>query len=652
MKKNFFRELILFRALKVLIGIARVIPISSLLFAGRFFGAVFFYLNTKRRRIGYANLKRVFAKKIQGPRLRAILKETYANIGMSFFEVLKIPQMNRRYVEKYVFFNTETRFQETFTRPTGAIFATAHFGNWEIANIASALRGRPITVLARTQKMSLFNDLLNRYRASKGCTVITKGFATRRLAETLKHGGVIGMLGDQDAGKKSPMIDLFSIPTSTPRGIAEFSLAFNAPITPAFMVRTRGPYHELAFAPTIMPPAHYESKDEATKHLLREFNKALEQFVTRYPSQWLWMHKRWKSSPYKKIVILDDGKAGHRAQSQAVAELLAKKRASQGVAPQHTVVEEIPIRYKNALCRRLAGVLAPCARLYPQGFMYALKPFLEARSYEAFAHTYADIVISCGASSAPCNLVLKKECLARSICVMKPQGTALGDYDLCIIPAHDRPPRRGNIVETDCVPLRAPKEDSREEIKKIFSLPKEKTIGVLLGGPNAYYAMRAEEMKAFFDELISVAESRGAGLFITTSRRTPEAIVKLAQERFSSKKCVKLLVIANERNIPGIVNAIVTHAHTVVVTQDSVSMISEAVGLQNAVIVHRLTARKRLFNRVNKFERFLENLSRKGYVSIAPEGRLAAVYNSFSCRTAGEVLRDNERIEKALDRVL
>ncbi len=647
MKKNSFKESLLYWLLKLSIACARYVPIGVLLFFARLAGRVLFYAFARRRRIGYANLKRALGKEYDARALRMILQATYMNMSMSFFEVLKIPQIDARYIKKYVTMETEEKFARYTDGTKGLIFATGHFGNWEIASILCALRGHPLTALVRMQKLTRVNELLNQYRESKGCRIASKGFAVRKLAYALKDNGLIGILGDQDAGKKSPMINLFGTPVSTPRGLAELSIAFKVPVVPAFIARTHGPYHTLTLGDPILGYAHAD-KEKATHDILTEFNAALERMVRRHPSQWLWMHKRWKSSPYRKIVILDDGKAGHLHQSQAIAQLAQKKRAADGVAEAHTSIEVVPVCYKNRATQLLARL---CFYFHRQGHRGIAKLALTKDSYERFARTYADIIISCGSASIPFSIILKKECLAKNICVMKPQGVSISLFDLCVIPAHDHMRAHKSVVITQGVPLREADSEVSRETLEVLRASGTRRIGVLVGGENSRYAMSVDYMRRFFCGLVGYARAHGYTLALTTSRRTPQAIAALMREVCGAYERTTLLVIANEKNIPGVVEAIIAESEVVVVTQDSVSMIAQALAARHPAVVCALERKKEWWSRPSKFEAFVDDMHARGCVKKAgPEDLADVLRDAAAGAPQGQrVIRDDrERIIKAL----
>ena len=181
MKKNSLADYLLYYLVKALSFLFRLIPVSLALLIARRLGVISMYFSSKRRGIAYANLKSAFSGRYTPKELKAILKKAYANIGQGLIEVFLLPKIDEAYLKQYISFEDFHFADEAFKRGKGLIFLTAHFGNWEVGNVALPLKGFSFKVIAREQKPYLLNKLLNRYRQSKGCKVLSKGLAILSL---------------------------------------------------------------------------------------------------------------------------------------------------------------------------------------------------------------------------------------------------------------------------------------------------------------------------------------------------------------------------------------------------------------------------------------------------------------------------------------
>jgi len=380
---------IIVRLLNKIFGL---VPISISLWLGRRLGWIAFLFNKKRRLVAYANLKAAFAKEKSPQELRSITKRVYINLVQSFTEILSLTKVSKDYVNKYVEVMNMRRIEDAARSGRGTILLTAHFGDWELSSLVSAMKDFPITVLAREQKMKRLNELLNALRESNGCRVIRKGISTKSILRALRGGDIVGILSDQDAGKTGTFVDFFGRPTSCHAGPFEMAKHTGSTILPNFIVRTRGAHHKLFLEEYI------EGGD--VKENLQKFTSLLEAYVRKYPDQWLWLHKRWKSTPARTVLVLNDGKAGHLNQSLAAARQIRKARSAQGYAADDTKIVVADVAFKNGLSRAMLSACAAFSSWRCHGCMFCMRLCLEASSYETLMRTLSFLVRTGGSPLA------------------------------------------------------------------------------------------------------------------------------------------------------------------------------------------------------------------------------------------------------------
>ena len=251
------------------------------------------------------------------------MKALFQNMGRMFMEVAAIPAIDRAYVDRYVRIapGSQERLDRELAKGKGVLFLTGHFGNWELIPVTGALYGYPTLVLAREQGWPKLNRMLTEYRESKGCRVVTKGFPVRDLIQGLKEGRIVGIVADQDGGKNGVLSPFFGRLASTAPGMIALALSTGAPVLPVFMVRTRGAEHSLIVEEPLEIPQGV-TEQRRIQAGFDAYVKVVEKYIRRYPAQWLWLHRRWKTCPQKHILIFDDGKAGHFSQTRALAQRL------------------------------------------------------------------------------------------------------------------------------------------------------------------------------------------------------------------------------------------------------------------------------------------------------------------------------------------
>ncbi len=607
-----------------------LLPMKFTLWLARRCSIIVYFLNRPRRIIAYANLRAAFSGNKSPAELKKLTRKVYQGLTQVFFEIISLTKVDKKYIDKHVEIVGGENFYKIEGHPDGVIFLTAHFGNWELSGVVSALIGLPLIVLAREQNMKRLDNLLNRLRRSKGLTVVTKGITIKYIVKALHEGKIIGMLGDQNAGKTGEQIEFFGRPAATAPGTVRIAAKTGALILPAFMARVKGPYHRLMVGEPIRI-----KKGEDIKPYLEKYNKLLEKYVTMYPDQWLWLHKRWKASSLKKVVVLNDGKAGHLNQSLAVCRELKRYRKKDDYREEDTRVEVVDIRFKNETTKALLKFCSIFSGKRCQGCMRCLKFCLTESCYNELMGKYADIVISCGSGTAAVNRFFSVENNAKSAAIMNPSIPGFDKFDMVVLPRHDRiiGRARDHVIRTEIVPNLIDEERMNSAAGKISDLARLKNpqrIGVLLGGDNSDFTLTPEITEKVLNGVINASEIADADILFTTSRRTPAQAEKAVKERLLSEKRCGFLVIANEKNIPRAVDGILGLCDAVVVSGESASMVSEAVQSGKSVIVFRLNSRKKNPSRIQnfkkkffkipakagKFERMLNGLEKKGYITI------------------------------------
>lgn len=645
-------DLIAYITVRALNKIFALVPISMALWIGRRMGGIAFFFNKKRRLAAYSNLRAAFCREKYPRELKAITKRVYQNMAQTFMEVLNLTKINRKYVDKYVKVINMERIRNASKSGRGAILLTGHFGNWELSSLVSSVEGFPILVLAREQKMKRLNELLNRLRESNGCKVIRKGMSTKNILKALYGKNIVGILSDQDAGKKGMFVDFFGRPTSSHSGPFEIAKHTGSIILPNFIVRLKGPYHKL-FLEEYIDFRQTKSEDDV-KYNLQRFTMLLESYVRKYPDQWLWPHKRWKSTPTRTVLVLNDGRAGHLNQSLAIAKQIQKARTTQGFNADDTKIVVVDVKFKSKLSKGLLSIHAAFSTWRCHGCMACMKRALAFTSYANLMHTYADFIVSCGSSLAGANIFIARENNAKNVIVMKPDiFGSLRKFNLAVIPEHDRPPKTKNVVTTKMAPNLIDEELLKAEGEKLkcrLRVSGKDVIGLLMGGDNPEFKLTREISGKVIEGLVKFCRREDAEFLVTTSRRTPHETEILLKDKLKGEPRCRLLVIANEDNPKETVGGILGLSRIAIVSNESISMISEAINALKRVIVFSL---KKKDNILTKHERALQGLEKKGYITICDAENLdICLKKVWNERSPVKKLDDREKIFEAVRRLI
>lgn len=627
MRKTSLEDVLIVSLARGARGLVRRLSPASALRLGRAFGRLAWTLS-KRRRIAVRNLRSVYADQMTDAELERIALRSFENLGMNMIELLRFPEMDARYLHEHVTVRGRDHLEASLRQGRGVILLTAHFGNWELLNTVSSLFGYKMVALARKQKHPRADAFLNGLRETKGNKIVYKGYGVREILRTLKDGGIVGILSDQDGGRGGVFVRFFDRLSSTPAGVATFALRTGAPIHPVFSFREGHDHHRIEVCAALEPAPAGVNELEAERHLLEQFSESLESAVRRAPDQWLWAHRRWKSTPDRTVVVLHDGRAGHLSQSMGLVEELRRERSLEwpGEETVRSRVIEVVFRSeaRRSICSATARLLRGHVPLRDRLLRWALTP----SSWEALARAHADIVISTGSSSALCNIHLSRRTLARSVVIMDP-GLPQGHFTAMIVPYHDKIRHGKNVYRTvAALSALAPAEVVRSgaELRRRLGLEGRAVIGFLVGGDvRGGQGLDRDGLVKTVDALLQHLRTTKSVVLITTSRRTPDWVAEILKSRFSNKEYCPLLVIVTESNPPGTMAAILGAADQVLVTAESVSMISEAVRASKPVLaLHPSDS----IQPKPKHRRFLQSLgARYPLIESGPSGLEQALSN-------------------------
>jgi KDO2-lipid IV(A) lauroyltransferase len=140
--------------------------------------------------------------------------------------------------------------------------------------------------------------LLQRYRTMYGNKTVAKDDFVRGLLAAMKAGETVGILMDTNmTPPQGIFVDFFGIPACTASGLARIALRTDAAVLPGFTIWDEAlRKYRLRFDPALnlVRTGDLEADIAANTQM---FTKVIEDYVRKYPDQWLWVHRRWKTRP-------------------------------------------------------------------------------------------------------------------------------------------------------------------------------------------------------------------------------------------------------------------------------------------------------------------------------------------------------------------
>jgi Kdo2-lipid IVA lauroyltransferase/acyltransferase len=258
---------------------------------------VVYLLHFRLRHVGMRNLAMVFPGKTVDERAR-ILRGVFTSLGRQLAELCQFPKYTAENVDGVVEYDGLENYERAYAREKGVLFLTAHFGGWELSAFAHSLHGHWLHIVMRPMDNQYLDRLLQHYRTMHGNKTVAKDDFVRGLLAAMKAGETVGILMDTNmTPPQGVFVDFFGIPACTASGLARIALRTDAAVVPGFTIWD--PVlrkYRLRFDPALqlIRTGHLEADITANTQM---FTKVIEDYVRKYPDQWLWVHRRWKTRP-------------------------------------------------------------------------------------------------------------------------------------------------------------------------------------------------------------------------------------------------------------------------------------------------------------------------------------------------------------------
>ncbi len=174
----------------------------------------------------------------------------------------------------------------------GVLFATGHLGNWELSAFAHAYLTEPMNVVVRPLDNPVLDAFIKRNRMLSGNRILDKQDFVRAILKALANNEAVGILIDQNTlPENGAFVDFFGHPACTGTTFAKLAHKTGAAVLPGYALWSEQRQKFILKFDPIFAMTGDVATDTAnlTKHF--------EQVIRRNPTQWLWLHRRWKTRP-------------------------------------------------------------------------------------------------------------------------------------------------------------------------------------------------------------------------------------------------------------------------------------------------------------------------------------------------------------------
>jgi len=283
--------------LRIVVAILCMVGVKKSLKFANLLGRLMWKHYHRGRERAIENLKRSFPEKDSDWINKTGLR-SFQQVVMLVVDILFTPRLvrkdNWRKYSRYI--NTE-RTKWLIQEHKGVLLLTAHYGNFEIMGYLLGMFGFDLYSIARPLDNKFINKWLYGVREKKGQKIIDKKGASDLMEDIVRDGAAIGFIADQDAGRKGVFVDFFGKPASTYKSIGLIAIQYDMPISVAMSRRVGNEFFFEIEVGRVILPEEWKDKDNQLQWVTQEFSTAMEDLIRKDPSQYWWLHRRWKHQP-------------------------------------------------------------------------------------------------------------------------------------------------------------------------------------------------------------------------------------------------------------------------------------------------------------------------------------------------------------------
>lgn len=219
----------------------------------------------------------------------------------------------------------EEHLANAYKRGKGVLCLVPHTCGWEFSAILPPVLGYETSAVSSKIKNPALNKFMINHRQSRGM----KNFSRQdhcydKLVEALKNGDCMIIMIDQDSMNiRGEFLDFFGHKAYTPLGCTRLAIDSGAAIVPMFTIRTGDGKYLFKILPEV-PLELTGDMDYDLRHNTQIHNNVIESIVREYPDQWIWMHKRWKTTPEALAIHLENRRK--RKEKERAEQMAAEKK--------------------------------------------------------------------------------------------------------------------------------------------------------------------------------------------------------------------------------------------------------------------------------------------------------------------------------------
>lgn len=276
----------------------KFIPWRYLYSFANFISLVGFQVAKKQRKIALESLSIAFGQDKSKYEIEKIARDCFtfmAKAGVEFLFLLNRPRLLKKRVEIL----GKENLDNALSKGRGIILVSAHFGNFPLLLCRLALEGYKTVGVMRPMRDSRAEKIFMEKRVRFKIKTIynqPRDVCVNNIIEALRNNELIFIPIDQNFGTGGVFVDFFGRKAATATGPVVLAQRTKAVILPCFIIRQKDDTHKIIFEPPLDLEQGKGSQETVIINIQR-LTDIIESYIRKYPAEWGWIHRRWKSRP-------------------------------------------------------------------------------------------------------------------------------------------------------------------------------------------------------------------------------------------------------------------------------------------------------------------------------------------------------------------
>ncbi len=276
---------------------ARVLPEFLVYGCARLLGGLAARIS-KKRDVVERNLTRITGLAPGSAELDALVRETFRSYATYWLETFRLVRADKDFFISRMRATGTEKVEKILAAGSGAVIVVGHLGNWDAAGAWAGAIGWRIATVAEPLRPRRMFEFFAAHRAKLGMTIYpAQPGATDVLADEVRNGAVVAILGDRDLKGRGPEVRFFDDPANLPAGPAIVALKARVPLLVAGVYSERLPDGRHGWSVDFGDPIELpeERSDDNIREITQRVAQELERFIRRRPEEWHVLQPFWRA---------------------------------------------------------------------------------------------------------------------------------------------------------------------------------------------------------------------------------------------------------------------------------------------------------------------------------------------------------------------